>query len=243
MHPGKKLSFMGNEFGQENEWNYEKALDWYLLDTPEHAQIEQFSKDLNRFYLENPPLWQHDDDWNGFAWICHDDYLQSVISFRRIDDEGNEVIIVCNFVPVKRENYRIGVPREGCWQQVLSTDEAKYGGSGTVNNKKKKTEDYSMHGCEQSIVIDIAPLSAMLFKFVPAKKRTPKAEKTPAKTTKTAKASKTLKKAEMPAAKTAVSEEPEPKTAKSKTSAAGAKSSTAKASAKTVTKSPEKIKK
>ena len=243
MHPGKKLSFMGNEFGQENEWNYEKALDWYLLDTPEHAQIEQFSKDLNRFYLENPPLWQHDDDWNGFAWICHDDYLQSVISFRRIDDEGNEVIIVCNFVPVKRENYRIGVPREGCWQQVLSTDEAKYGGSGTVNNKKKKTEDYSMHGCEQSIVIDIAPLSAMLFKFVPAKKRTPKEEKAPAKTTKTAKASKTLKKAEMPAAKTAVSEEPEPKTAKPKTSAAGAKSSTAKASAKTVTKSPEKIKK
>ena len=237
MHPGKKLSFMGNEFGQENEWNYEKALDWYLLDTPEHAQIEQFSKDLNKFYLENPPLWQHDDDWNGFAWICHDDYLQSVISFRRIDDEGNEVIIVCNFVPVKRENYRIGVPREGCWQQVLSTDEAKYGGTGTVNNKKKKTEDYSMHGCEQSIVIDIAPLSAMLFKFVPAKKRAPKAEKTPAKT------SKTLKKAEMPAAKTAVSEEPKPKTAKPKTSAAGAKSSTAKASTKTVTKSPEKIKK
>lgn len=203
MHPGKKLSFMGNEFGQENEWNYKQGLDWQLLDEPVHAQIRQFSKDLNKFYLDNPPLWQHDDDWNGFSWICHDDYLQSVIAFRRIDDEGNEVIIVCNFVPVRREGYRIGVPKEGYWQQVLSTDDKKYGGNGSVDNKKKKTEDYSMHGLDQSIVIDIPPLSAMLFKFVPAKKRTSSKDIASAETEKSVKksASKSTKTAKASAAK------------------------------------------
>ncbi|MBQ8781299.1 MAG: 1,4-alpha-glucan branching protein GlgB [Oscillospiraceae bacterium] len=175
-HPGKKLNFMGNEFGQKIEWNYKQGLDWNLLDYDEHRQILDFSRDLNKFYMDNSPLWQHDDDWNGFAWICHDDYMQSVIAFRRIDDSGNEVIIVCNFVPVKREGYRIGVPYEGQWQQVLSTDDAKYGGSGEVDNKKRKTEDYSMHGYEQSITIDIPPLSAMFFKYIPPKKRKTKVE-------------------------------------------------------------------
>ena len=138
---------------------------------PIHKQIQDFSRDLNKFYLDSPPLWQHDDDWNGFSWICHDDYLQSVIAFRRIDDSGNEIIIVCNFVPVKRENYRIGVPYEGYWEQILSTDDVKYGGTGMVNNKKCKTEDFSMHGYEQSITLDIPPLSAMFFKHIPPKKR------------------------------------------------------------------------
>ncbi|MGN0609809.1 MAG: 1,4-alpha-glucan branching protein GlgB [Oscillospiraceae bacterium] len=170
-HPGKKLNFMGNEFAQRIEWNYKQGLDWQLLDMPIHKQIQDFSRDLNKFYLDNPPLWQHDDDWNGFSWICHDDYMQSVIAFRRIDDSGNEIIIVCNFVPVKRENYRIGVPYEGYWEQILSTDDAKYGGTGTVNNKKCKTEDFSMHGYEQSISLDIPPLSAMFFKHIPPRKR------------------------------------------------------------------------
>ncbi len=175
-HPGKKLNFMGSEFAQKIEWNYQQGLDWMLLDVPEHKQILDFSRDLNKFYLDNSPLWQHDDDWNGFSWICHDDYMQSVIAFRRIDDSGNEIVIVCNFVPVKRENYRIGVPYAGTWQQVLSTDDEKYGGTGTVDNKKRKTEDYSMHGYEQSISIDIPALSAMFFKYIPPRKRTVKAD-------------------------------------------------------------------
>ena len=226
-HPGKKLSFMGNEFGQKIEWNYKQGLDWNLLDYDEHRQILDFSRDLNKFYMDNSPLWQHDDDWNGFAWICHDDYMQSVIAFRRIDDSGNEVIIVCNFVPVKREGYRIGVPYEGQWQQVLSTDDAKYGGTGEVDNKKKKTEDYSMHGYDQSITIDIPPLSAMFFKYIPPKKRKTKTESAAAEKP----ASKTA--AKKPAAKktaaktTAAKSEAKPKTT-TKKAAEGKKASTAK---------------
>ena len=170
-HPGKKLNFMGNEFAQRIEWNYKQGLDWQLLDMPEHKQTQDFCRDLNKFYIDNPPFWQTDDSWNGFSWICHDDYMQSVIAFRRIDDDGNEVVVVCNFVPVKRENYRIGVPAEGYWQQVMSTDDVKYGGQGSVDNKKRKTEDFSMHGYEQSITIDIPPLSALYFKHIPARKR------------------------------------------------------------------------
>lgn len=193
-HPGKKLNFMGNEFAQKIEWNFKQGLDWQLLNMPEHKAILDFSRDLNRFYLENSPLWHHDDDWNGFSWICHDDYMQSVIAFRRIDDEGNEVVVVCNFVPVKRENYRIGVPHAGYWQQVLSTDDVKYGGKGEVDNKKRKTEDYSMHGYEQSITLDIPPLSAMYFKYIPPRKRRSKAELAAATTDSAAKNSSSVKK-------------------------------------------------
>ncbi|MGN0585767.1 MAG: 1,4-alpha-glucan branching protein GlgB [Oscillospiraceae bacterium] len=175
-HPGKKLNFMGNEFAQRIEWNYKQGLDWQLLDMPEHKQIQDYCRDLNKFYIDNPPFWQNDDSWNGFSWICHDDYMQSVIAFRRIDDQGNEIVVVCNFVPVKRENYRIGVPYDGYWQQVMSTDDVKYGGQGTVDNKKRKAEDFSMHGYEQSITIDIPPLSAMYFKHVPVRKRKAKTE-------------------------------------------------------------------
>ena len=223
-HPGKKLSFMGNEFGQKIEWNYKQGLDWMLLDVPEHKQILDFSRDLNKFYLDNSPLWQHDDDWNGFAWICHDDYMQSVIAFRRIDDDGNEVIIVCNFVPVKREGYRIGVPYEGQWQQVLSTDDAKYGGSGEIDNKKKKTEDYSMHGYDQSITIDIPPLSATFFKYIPPRKRKAKTET--AAETKTAKTAKSAKSTSASKAK-AAEEKPVKKTAAKKTAAGTAAKKTA----------------
>ena len=175
-HPGKKLSFMGNEFAQKNEWYYKRGLDWELLELPEHKQTQDFNRDLNKFYLDNSPLWQHDDSWDGFSWICHDDYMQSVIAFRRIDDSGNEIVVVCNFVPVKRENYRIGVPYAGQWQQVFSTDDVKYGGTGLADNKKRKTEDYSMHGYEQSITIDIPALSAVFFKYIPPKKRKAKTE-------------------------------------------------------------------
>ena len=226
-HPGKKLNFMGNEFGQKIEWNYKQGLDWNLLDYDEHKQILDFSRDLNKFYLDNSPLWQHDDDWNGFAWICHDDYMQSVITFRRIDDSGNEVIIVCNFVPVKREGYRIGVPYEGQWQQVLSTDDAKYGGTGEIDNKKKKTEDYSMHGYDQSITIDIPPLSAMFFKYIPPKKRKAKTESAAAEKP----ASKTAAKkpaAKKTAAKTTAAKSEEKQKTTTKKAAVGKKTTTAK---------------
>ena len=175
-HPGKKLNFMGTEFAQVIEWNYKQGLDWLLLDYETHRKTLDFNRDLNKLYLANSPLWENDESWEGFSWICHDDYMQSIISFRRIDRKGNEIIAVCNFVPVGRDNYRIGVPYEGTYEQILCTDDEKYGGTGVVQNGKVKAEDYSMHGYEQSIVIDIPPMSVMYFKCTPKKKRAPKAK-------------------------------------------------------------------
>ena len=170
-HPGKKLLFMGQEFAQKNEWNYETQLDWELLELPEHKRMEQFSQDLNRFYLEHSPLWQDDDSWQGFSWISHDDYQQSVIAFRRIDDAGKEIIAVCNFCPVQRNDYKIGVPKEGSYALAFNTDDKKYGGSG-ITESKFRTLPISMHGFEQCVSLTLAPLSVIYLTFTPPKKRT-----------------------------------------------------------------------
>ncbi len=206
-HPGKKLNFMGSEFAQVIEWNFKQGLDWLLLDYDSHKKIQDFNRDLNKFYLSASPLWENDESWEGFSWICHDDYMQSVISFRRIDRNGKEIVAVCNFVPVARDGYRIGVPYEGVYEQAFSSDDVKYGGTGLVQNGKLKTEDYAMHGYEQSIVMDIPAMSVMYFTVTPKKKRTEKA-KTDAnasadKTKSTVKEAKTqtAAKASKPAAK------------------------------------------
>ena len=170
-HPGKKLLFMGQEFAQKNEWNYETQLDWELLELPEHKRMEQFSQDLNRFYLEHSPLWQDDDSWQGFSWISHDDYQQSVIAFRRIDDAGKEIIAVCNFCPVQRNDYKIGVPKEGSYALAFNTDDKKYGGSG-ITESKFRTLPISMHGFEQCVSLTLAPLSVIYLTFTPPKKHT-----------------------------------------------------------------------
>ena len=185
-HPGKKLRFMGQEFAQKNEWNYETQLDWELLEQPAHKQMEQFSQDLNKFYLEHPALWQDDDSWQGFSWISHDDYQQSVIAFRRIDDDGKEIIAICNFCPVQRNDYKIGVPKEGRYQTVFNTDAAVYGGSG-ITEKKFETLPISMHGFEQCISMTLAPLSVLYLEYAPVKKRAPR-KTTAAKSTTTKKA-------------------------------------------------------
>ena len=182
-HPGKKLNFMGTEFAQVIEWNFKQGLDWLLLDYDNHRKTLDFNRDLNKFYLANSPLWENDESWEGFSWICHDDYMQSIISFRRIDRSGNEIIAVCNFVPVARDGYRIGVPYEGTYEQVFSTDDAKYGGTGIINNGKLKSQDYSMHGYEQSITLDIPAMSVMYFKCKPAPKKKPVSDKSKADAT------------------------------------------------------------
>jgi 1,4-alpha-glucan branching enzyme len=161
-HPGKKLNFMGNEFAQFIEWNYAQSLDWMLLDYPKHQQMQLFNKDLNHFYLDHSQLWQNDTDWEGFQWISHDDFNQNVISFRRIDKKGHELIVTCNFCPVTREEYRIGVPYYGTYTPVLSSDDAKYGGTG-VELKPVKAEMIPLHGYEYSIAVTLPQMSTVYY--------------------------------------------------------------------------------
>ena len=161
-HPGKKLLFMGGEFGQFIEWDEKKELDWFLLGYDKHNQLQQYVKDLNHYYLDHPALWRNDTDWQGFQWISCDDYQQSVISFRRIDEKGKEVIVVCNFCPVTRTGYRIGVPKAGTYVPVLSSDDAKYGGTGTPLAPVKAVKQ-EMHGLKYSVELTLPPLSAVFY--------------------------------------------------------------------------------
>ncbi|MDE5834579.1 MAG: alpha amylase C-terminal domain-containing protein, partial [Ruminococcus sp.] len=205
-HPGKKLLFMGQEFAQENEWNYQTQLDWNLVKkSPEHKIMLKYSQKLNKFYSENSPLWQNDDSWNGFSWISNDDNKQSIIAFRRIDDNDEEIIAVCNFVPVARQEYKIGVPKKGRYKLVFNTDATEFGGSG-ITQKSFRTEKTAMHGFEQCISMTLAPLSVIYLKYAPVKKRTPKVSEdtsaeTTVKETSTAKSSGTVKKSETSAKK------------------------------------------
>lgn len=170
-HPGKKLQFMGTEFAQKNEWNYEKELEWGLLQYPEHQKAQAFFKAVNHFYLSRPELWEVDFSWEGFEWISNDDYKQSVIAFRRKAKDGWELVAVCNFVPVQRENYCIGVPYRGVWAEVFSSDAQEFGGGGVTNGSAIKTQDVPMHGCDQSISLTLPGCSVFFLECV---KKTPK---------------------------------------------------------------------
>ena len=163
-HPGKKLMFMGQEFGQFIEWNYEKGLDWLLLDYPKHRALQNYFKKINEFYKANPAFWQIDYSWEGFSWISSDDKDNSVIAFRRIDEKGKEIIVVCNFTNVERCDYRIGIPKKGAYKIVFNSDDVDFGGEGKGNKGKLKTESINMHGFEQSISLDSPPMSAIYIK-------------------------------------------------------------------------------
>lgn len=164
-HPGKKLMFMGTEFGQFKEWDYKSELDWLLLDYPAHKNLQNFFKAINHFYLKSTPLFEQDFSWNGFSWISNDDYLKSVISFRRIDKKGKELIIICNFQPVERKDYRIGVPYSGVYNEVFSTNDEVFGGTGSMNKKNIHSEKIPMHGFENSISLVLSPMSVSYFEL------------------------------------------------------------------------------
>ena len=163
-HPGKKLLFMGQEFGQFIEWNYKQELDWLLLDYDMHRKLKEFSRTLNRFYKRNPAMWEIDYSWEGFSWISSDDSANSVIAFRRMDKKGDELIAVCNFTPVTRENYRIGVPDKGTYRIVLNTDSVEFGGSGTKMQKTYTSKPIPMHSFGQSISLTLPGLSVVYLK-------------------------------------------------------------------------------
>ncbi len=161
-HPGKKLTFMGQEFAQYKEWNYKTGLDWEVLDFDEHKMQHEFVRALNKFYVERPELWEVDNDWQGFKWIVCDDNSNSVLVFRRISKSGKELIFVANFQPVEHEVYSFGVPYYADYVEVFSTEDKKYGGKGSANKSvKAKTE--GMHGEPYSVTIKIPPMSAMFF--------------------------------------------------------------------------------
>jgi len=163
-HPGKKLMFMGQEFGQFIEWNYEQELDWLLLDYPKHRALQNYFRDINLLYKKTRPLWEVDYSWEGFSWISSDDKDNSVIAFRRIDESGKEIIAVCNFTNVERLDYRIGVPKKGNYKVFFNSDDVAYGGEGRGNKDKIKAETINMHGFEQSISLDLPPLSTIYLK-------------------------------------------------------------------------------
>ena len=175
-HPGKKLLFMGSEFAQFREWDYENGLEWFMIeDFENHRNFKTFSSNLNKFYLDNPPMWQDDYSWNGFKWLAADDSEQSVIAFRRIDHKGNEIYCICNFVPVERQGYRIGVPHLGKYTEVFNS--TSWDGS-PYANEVIKAEKIPMHGEPQSIAVNLPPLSVMYFtvKKAPGRKLKPRTE-------------------------------------------------------------------
>ncbi len=173
-HPGKKLLFMGQEFGQFAEWNEAKPLDWGLLEYDKHKELQIYVKTLNQFYKDHPAFWQVDYSWEGFQWIVPDDFQQSVVAFLRKDIGGKQILVVCNFNPVLREKYSMGAPVSGTYKEILNSDDVAFGGAGTVHNKSVRSKKKPMHGFEQSITLALPPMSTLYFE-VPAKRAARKA--------------------------------------------------------------------
>jgi 1,4-alpha-glucan branching enzyme len=166
-HPGKQLLFMGGEMAQRREWNHDTALDWHLLREASHKGIQALIKDLNALYRATPALYRVDFEPAGFAWIAGGDIENSVVSFlRRADAEEDLAIVVCNFTPVVRHDYRIGVPGAAAYEEALNTDDVRYGGSGVGNGGRISTERVRAHGQEQSISLTLPPLATVILKPV-----------------------------------------------------------------------------
>jgi len=164
-HPGAKLLFMGCEFGQWDEWNHEKSLDWHLLQYPPHSGIQRCVKDLNALYKSEPALYKTNFDYRGFHCVDASDWQQSVISFlRKTENPDEDILIICNFTPMVRCAYRVGVPKAGYWQEILNTDAAEYGGSGQGNCGGKDTDPVATHGFYDSLSLTLPPLGVLALK-------------------------------------------------------------------------------
>ena len=218
-HPGKKLMFMGSEIGQFDEWNANEQLQWNLLSYDKHRQLNDFFKAANKFYRDTPAMHENDYDWNGFQWVALDDYQKSVIAFRRIAEDGSEILCVCNFQPVTREKYRVGVPVYGVYKEVFNSEAEEWGGTGIGNPGEIKAKNEKEHELDYHILLTLPPLGVCYYKLekeLPApkkrgrkKKAAPKAEEPKAEEAK----------AEEPKAEEAKAEEPkaeEPKAEEAK---------------------------
>jgi 1,4-alpha-glucan branching enzyme len=162
-HPGKVLTFMGTELAQWHEWDFRKALDWYLLDEEDDCrQTHECIRALNRFYKSHKALWENDRDWDGFQWLVADDNYNNVLVFRRTDRSGKSLVAVINFSPVAVEGYRFGVPPKARYEELFNTDEERWGGSGVTNPQPIKTECIPSHQQAQSIAVRVPPLGAVI---------------------------------------------------------------------------------
>ena len=162
-HPGTNLIFMGGEFGQTSEWNYNQSLDWHLTQYPLHSGIQQLIKDLNSVYKSYPALYEKQFSGEGFQWIDYGDAENSVLTYiRKGHDAKNDLIVACNFTPLVRENYKIGVPKSGKLKEIFNSDAKKYGGSG-IGNTTVKVSKKPWHGFDESIEITLPALSIVIF--------------------------------------------------------------------------------
>jgi 1,4-alpha-glucan branching enzyme len=160
--PGKKLMFMGGEFAQFIEWRYEEGLEWHLLDIDAHKKLKDYVKEVNNFYLENPPLWENDQNWEGFNWVNEQDRDNSVLSYKRIDKNGDEVLVVANFTPVDRQKYYLPVPEKCEYEVVMNSDWKRFGGKTPARARKyKSVRDENKNNV---LKIDISGLSAIYLK-------------------------------------------------------------------------------
>lgn len=165
-HPGKKLLFMGSEFGQFSEWSEAKSLDWHLLDYDNHKNMQKYVSDLNHFYLSEPAMWETDFDPNGFEWIECDDAERSIISYVRKSKNCEDILLfVCNFTPETYFNFRVGVPIAGDYKEIFNSDEEKYSGSGIINRNVVKSEKIDWNRRQNSIEIKVPPLGTTVFKL------------------------------------------------------------------------------
>ena len=164
-HPGKKLNFMGNDFGQFREWNEKRSLDWHLISWDSHGKLLQMMKVLNHLYKENAPFWEIDHYYTGFEWIWCDDADNSIVSFVRKDDHGNQILCVFNFTPVVRNDYRLGAPTRGKWKEIFNTDASMFGGSNVGNFGEVWTQDIPWQNRQWSLNIKLPPLAAVYFKL------------------------------------------------------------------------------
>ena len=161
-HPGKKLLFMGGEFGQWREWTETESLDWHLLDQPFHSGVQKLIRDLNRWYLDRDALWTADGEAAGFEWIDVDNAAQNILAFiRRSPQSEKELICVANFSAVRQEAYRLGVPREGHYKFLVNTDEEEYGGRSGSAIRDLDSEPVASHGRAHSVQIDLPPLTTV----------------------------------------------------------------------------------
>ena len=166
-HPGKKLMFMGNEFAQRAEWNHDRSLDWHLLEHGSHRGVQRLVADLNRLYRDKAALHQTDLEDRGFSWVDCEDWEASVVSFLRLGAVAAEsLLVVCNFTPVVREDYRLGVPRLGAWRELLNSDSEYYGGSNVGNHGVVEAEQVPFHGHAYSVRLTMPPLAAIVFEPV-----------------------------------------------------------------------------